>query len=186
MKNETTPPPTSSVNKKKLYLGIFFLLLAMLAVVLVFVIPDKPSKKGKNDIPVVNRDSLAFVKEGTATFYSKGKREICSFDIEIADTPERQQRGLMFRESMYDKQGMFFPNDHAKIQTFWMKNTYLPLDIIFIGADSTIVSIGANTTPFSEDTITSEVPAQFVLEINAGLAGMHGLTKGDKLSWKRD
>jgi uncharacterized protein len=184
MKNETTPPSDSIVNKKKLYLGIFFLLCAIVAVIFVFVLPDKPAKVAEQ--PVVKKDSLAFVKEGTATFYSKNKTAKCTFDVEIADTPERQKQGLMFRESMYDKQGMLFPNDTAKIQTFWMKNTYLPLDIIFIGADSTIVSISEYTTPFSEQTLSSEGPAQFVLEINAGQSRVFDLIKGDKFSWTRN
>ncbi len=185
MKKEQDTTPQLPVNKGKLYLGILFLILAMVAVLVVVILPDKPTKKAEpTKQEAVNK--LAFVKEGSASFFAKDGKMKSTFDIEIADTPERQKQGLMYRESMYDTQAMLFPYDNPSNQSFWMKNTYLPLDIIFIGADSTIMTIAENTTPFSEETISSQGLALSVLEINAGLSKKLNLAKGDKFNWKKD
>ncbi len=98
-----------------------------------------------------------------------------SFDAEIADSPAERQKGLMFREQMQDSHGMLFLFPDNAQRSFWMKNTLIPLDMIFIRADRTILGIVANAEP---KTLTSRsVPgqSQFVLEINGGLAEQLGL-----------
>jgi uncharacterized membrane protein (UPF0127 family) len=175
VKNQTPPTPYN-----KLYLGIAFLIIAIIAVILILVLPDNVSK------PMNGFAQYAFKKEGTALFLDKSERIIAFFDIEIAETPDEMKTGLMYRDSLSLKQAMLFIYDKPDILSFWMKNTYLPLDMVFIGADSSIVSIGEKTTPFSEQSIVSKGPAQFVLEINAGLASAYGLKIGDKFSWARD
>jgi uncharacterized membrane protein (UPF0127 family) len=164
----------------KLYLGIAFLFIAIVAVVLILILPDKAS--GKNDIP----SEYTFKKEGTASFSDKSGNLLANFDIEIAETPDEMKIGLMYRDSLSSNQAMLFIYEKPDVLSFWMKNTYLPLDIVFIGQDSTIVSIGENTTPFSEQSLESKGPAQFVLEINAGIASSLGFKIGDKLSWTRE
>lgn len=104
------------------------------------------------------------------------------FQVEIAATDEQRSMGLMFREEMALDHGMLFLFETEGQRYFWMKNTPLPLDIIYISATGTIVSIAADTKPFSLDTIPSGLPAQYVLEINAGLSAKLGIKPGDKVS----
>jgi uncharacterized membrane protein (UPF0127 family) len=108
------------------------------------------------------------------------------FAIEIADTPDERAQGLMFRETMAADAGMLF--DYGFDQNgvaFWMKNTPLPLDMIFIRADGTITQIAADTTPFSLEPVPSVLPVRFVLEVNAGTAKRIGLKPGDRLRHPR-
>ncbi|MEM9223457.1 MAG: DUF192 domain-containing protein [Pseudomonadota bacterium] len=108
-----------------------------------------------------------------------------SFTVEIADDPVERATGLMFREQMDRDRGMLFDFASEALRAFWMKNTPLPLDIIYIAADGRVVSIARNTTPFSTDTIPSKSPARFVLEVNAGVADEIGLLPGDRLLHRR-
>lgn len=105
--------------------------------------------------------------------------------VEIANTPERRQLGLMYRKDLPHDHGMLFLFPQETPQSFWMKNTVLPLDIIYISAARTIVSIAKNTTPFSEQPIPSGQPAQFVLEVNAGFCERHGIVSGDRVEFVR-
>lgn len=105
------------------------------------------------------------------------------FRVELADTPEAQARGLMFRTRLGDDEGMIFPSAVPQERSFWMKNTPLSLDIIFIGPDGRITNIAANTTPYSLDSVTSEGIASGVLELRAGRAAELGIGPGDKVSW---
>jgi uncharacterized membrane protein (UPF0127 family) len=106
-----------------------------------------------------------------------------TFRVEIARTELQQERGLMFRTSLPDHGGMVFPMTPPRPATFWMKNTPLPLDIIFIRADGTIARIAARTTPYSLDMIESGEPVAAVLEIIGGGAQAAGIFEGDKVSW---
>lgn len=101
------------------------------------------------------------------------------FQAEIADTQEERARGLMFRESMKNEHGMLFLFPAAQQNSFWMKNTYIPLDIIFIRADRTVLGIAENAEP--RTTTGRSVPgaSQFVLEINGGLSAALGV-RGDQ------
>ncbi len=105
------------------------------------------------------------------------------FRVEIAQTELQQERGLMYRTSLPDRGGMIFPMMPPRPATFWMKNTPLPLDILFIRADRTIARIAASTTPYSLDLIDSGEPVAAVLEIIGGGAAAAGIAEGDKASW---
>ena len=110
------------------------------------------------------------------------------FDVEIADEPFEQQRGLMFRTGIPADGGMLFhpypPDGSGAIQaSFWMKNTPSSLDIIYIRADRTIARIAESTVPFSEAPIPSGEPVAAVLEINGGRSAALGIAEGDKVSW---
>jgi uncharacterized protein len=105
------------------------------------------------------------------------------FTVEVARTGQQQERGLMFRTSLPDKGGMIFPLRPPRPATFWMKNTPLALDIIFIRADGTIARIAAETTPYSLDLIESGEPVGAVLEIAGGKAAEAGIAEGDRVSW---
>jgi len=112
-------------------------------------------------------------------------RGVVKFHVEVASTPEEQSRGLMYRTSLPAHGGMIFPMTPPRFAAFWMKNTYIPLDMIFIRPDGTIARIAANTVPESLDTVESGEPVSAVLEITGGGAAADGIVEGDKVSWKR-
>lgn len=105
------------------------------------------------------------------------------FSVEVARTSAQQARGLMFRTSLADDRGMLFPFPDNRMASFWMKNTVIPLDIIFIRADGRIENIAANTTPYSTDPVESTAPVAAVLELRGGLAAERGIKAGDRVRW---
>jgi uncharacterized protein len=109
-----------------------------------------------------------------------GGRDI-KFEIEMADTEPRREHGLMFRKQMGAYEGMLFDFFKEQPVAFWMKNTLIPLDMVFIGADGTVRHVHANATPMSTDTIPSESLVRAVLEINGGTARLLGIKQGDKV-----
>lgn len=112
----------------------------------------------------------------------RGDRKL-PFKVELADTPEAQARGLMFRTELGDDEGMIFPSAAPEPRSFWMKNTPLSLDIIFIGPDGRITNIAANTTPYSLESVSSSGLASAVLELRAGRAAALGIVPGDRVVW---
>ncbi len=103
------------------------------------------------------------------------------FKVELAASPEAQARGLMFRTELGDFEGMIFPSAVPEPRSFWMKNTPLSLDIIFIGPDGRIANIAADTVPYSLESVRSVGPASAVLELRAGRAKALGIVPGDKV-----
>lgn len=106
-----------------------------------------------------------------------------AFKVELAASPEAQTKGLMFRTALGDSEGMLFPSAAPEPRSFWMKNTPLSLDIIFIGADGRISNIAANTVPYSLDSVRSSGLASAVLELRAGRSEELGIVAGDKVSY---
>lgn len=107
------------------------------------------------------------------------------FTVEVARTPEEQARGLMHRQSLAPDRGMIFPYDPPQITSFWMKNTLIPLDIIFIAPGGRILRIEANTVPFSLEPVVSGDPVEAVLELAGGRSAELGIAAGDTVSWTR-
>lgn len=106
------------------------------------------------------------------------------FSVEIADTREKQALGLMFRDSMPLDHGMLFIFPREAARSFWMKNTRIPLDIMYFDKDLELVSISANTPPCRVNrcpSYPSAAPAMYVLELNAGIASGLGVSAGDRL-----
>lgn len=103
------------------------------------------------------------------------------FSVEIAADPDSQERGLMYRKALAQDAGMLFDFHRPVTTQFWMKNTVLPLDIIFIREDGTISTIAANAAPYSETLIPSAEPVRAVLEINGGRARELGIKPGDRV-----
>jgi uncharacterized protein len=101
------------------------------------------------------------------------------FTVELALSPEQQQQGLMFRKSMAADAGMLFDFGGPRPATFWMKNTIIPLDMLFIAADGRIADIHERAVPLSEATISSKVPVRAVLELNGGTVSRLGIKPGD-------
>jgi uncharacterized membrane protein (UPF0127 family) len=107
------------------------------------------------------------------------------FTVEIARTPEQQAMGLMHREALAPDRGMLFPYDPPQNASFWMKNTLIPLDIIFIRENGTVARVAENSVPLSLDPIPSLEPVAAVLEIAGGRAAELGIQVGDKVNWAR-
>lgn len=105
------------------------------------------------------------------------------FSAENASTPAQQAQGMMFRKSLADDAGMIFPFSPPRPASFWMKNTLIPLDIIFIGADGRIESIAENTVPYSFESVKSAGPVIAVLELRGGLTAELGIKPGDLVQW---
>ncbi len=120
-----------------------------------------------------------FKKEGELTFLKNQEK----LTIEIADNDAETTQGLMYRRTMPDSCGMIFIFADSQIRNFWMKNTYLPLDILFLDESKKIVTIQANRTPFSEEQIPSFEEAKYVLEVNAGYCKRKDIEKGDLVKW---
>jgi len=106
-----------------------------------------------------------------------------AFRVEVAATGQQQQRGLMFRTQMGANEGMIFPLDRVRMASFWMRNTVIPLDIIFIGPDHKVINIEADAVPYSEDSRPSTAPAMAVLELNGGRAAALGIGPGASVQW---
>ena len=104
------------------------------------------------------------------------------FAAEVAATQEEQARGLMFRTQLGPDEAMIFPRQ-GDVASFWMKNTPLPLDIIFIGQNRKIINIAAETTPYSLDSVSALGPTSAVLEIPGGRAAELGIGPGDAVEW---
>ena len=100
--------------------------------------------------------------------------------VELALTRDEQSRGLMWRESMAEDRGMLFVFGDSRPRSFWMKNTPLPLDIVYID-EGRIVSIAQSTTPYSTRSIPSGAPARYVLEVNGGFCKRHGIAPGARV-----
>ena len=104
--------------------------------------------------------------------------------LEVADTPEKQQRGLMYRSALPDGHGMLFVFDDDVDHTFWMKNTLIPLDMLFIASDGRVVGVHANATPLSTASIAVGTPSRFVLEVPGGYAASHGIAPGARVEFR--
>ncbi|WP_374408392.1 DUF192 domain-containing protein [Pelagerythrobacter sp.] len=116
---------------------------------------------------------LAVVSDGTRH----------EFAVEMARTPQEQAKGLMFRTELGPNEGMLFPRTPPDVASFWMKNTPLPLDIIFIGRDRKILNIAANTEPYSLESVSAAGLTAAVLELAGGRAAELGIEPGDTVEW---
>ncbi|MCY3628545.1 MAG: DUF192 domain-containing protein [Bacteroidetes bacterium] len=134
--------------------------------------------------PTPAAPEIPFRVDGSLDFVRVGET-LLSLDIEIADTDSLRERGMMQRTSFPPESGMLFLFDHQEIRQFWMGNTPLSLDLLFISNDSTIVDIAKYARPYSDEPIVGGAPAQFVLEVPGGFADTRGIVEGDQVRWVR-
>jgi len=135
---------------------------------------------------VVKTEAITFTKEGELTIYKEQSDSvIVKYNIEIAESDYETQTGLMYRESMELDQGMFFIFPDVLYHSFYMKNTKIPLDLIFIDEGLRIASYKENAQPMDETGLSSEVPVQYVLELNAGQRKQYSLEVGDRIAFIR-
>ncbi|MCC6865149.1 MAG: DUF192 domain-containing protein [Ignavibacteria bacterium] len=135
-----------------------------------------------------NKDSgkIIFKKQGEVVFQDSAKKMLNKIDVEIAETEETRHLGLMYRENMQENQGMLFIFPDTELQSFYMKNTIMPLDIIFINSKYQIVKIYKSTTPYSEKSLPSLKPSKYVVEVNAGYTNKFKINEGDYIEWRRN
>lgn len=150
---------------------------------LAMLIPNFISKEKtpiSSEILEIKSPEIEFTKESEVSILKNGN-VLKIIDVELADTPEERNLGLMYRKSMAENQGMLFLFPEEEFRSFYMKNTEIPLDIIYLDKDKKIVSIAKNAKPFDETSLPSEAPAMYVLEINGGLSDKWQLEKGDEI-----
>jgi uncharacterized protein len=183
MKHISNKPPqlTNKKKSKKISLLIGFVILVGFAIWYCFKI--------YNENKAVKEQSTAigpsFTKDGNLFFIKKDNQDTLKvIDIEVADNDDKRTQGLMWRHSMPDNVGMLFVFDEETPQSFWMKNTYIPLDIIFTNRNKEIVAIREETTPLSEASIPSVQPAQYVVEVIGGFCYKNNIQVGDKIAFE--
>jgi uncharacterized membrane protein (UPF0127 family) len=177
-------------RKLSVYNIIIALILVLILVISAMIIFINPAKK-----PVRRQAGIAneragtpskpvFRKDGELSFLDgKTGKVIATVEIEVADDNHEREQGMMYRDTMAENAGMLFLMEAEETQAFWMKNTIIPLDILYAGSDRRIVSIHKNCKPYSLDQIGSDKPALFVVEVNAGYTTKYGIHVGDLISF---
>lgn len=138
------------------------------------------------DRPVMKREIVepAFRKDGNLTFLGEEGDTLQVIAIEVADDQDEITQGLMYRKAMADTLGMLFIFPNQQPRTFWMKNTFIPLDIIYVNNNYEIVAIRENNPPLSERSIPSDAPARYVVEVIGGFAARHDIEEGDRIQFE--
>ena len=154
------------------------------AVLLVFWTLSCQQSQQHVEPPPPSEPEVQFHIDGTLDIMRAGQT-LRTLEIEIADTDDKRERGMMERTAFPPDTGMLFLMEQERVQQFWMGNTPLSLDLIFIDADSQIVDISREAMPYSPEAIVSRVPALYVLEVPAGFADSQGLVEGDRVRWSR-
>ncbi len=129
--------------------------------------------------------SAAFRNDASLYFSNAQGDTLAAVRVEIAESEAARTQGLMGRKSMAEDQGMLFIFPYEEYRSFWMVNTPLSLDIIFVNSAGSIVTIQRNTVPYSEESIPSTAPATYVVEVNAGFCDRHGVREGNLVRWIR-
>lgn len=155
------------------------IVFAFLAAGIMYSCGDEPKESS------IETPEIEFEKEGELDLIKDGN-VVKSIDIEIADSPYEWETGLMYRETLGEDQGMLFIYSNAAPRSFYMKNTYIPLDLIFYDSNKTVVSIHENAVPMDETSIPSGSPAQYILEVNAGKAADWNVEIGDQMNYSQN
>ena len=175
----------ADARRKRAFRVITFIVIVVVAIFLVFTNILRNNNSGSEKQIVQNYSAFEFTKEGELTFTSAEAEFISKIDIEIAEDDEARGQGLMYRSKMLESQGMFFIFDREAPQSFWMRNTPLSLDILFVNKSNEIVKIHKNAAPFSESSYPSYKPAIYVVEVLAGYTDKYGIKEGGQIVWRR-
>ena len=134
----------------------------------------------------IKSTEVSFKKEGELSILKGDSLKVGNIDIEIADNDYERQTGLMYRTKMEDNQGMLFIFEDEQPRSFFMKNTSIALDLLFIDSNNVIISNIENAAPMSEESLLSQGPAQYVLELNAGMIALWNLQNGDRIQFTKE
>lgn len=177
---------SSNHRQKKGPVFVYFILFVAVSITMITLNQvRKRNLSSGTESGQVNRSTAQFTKEWELEFLTAQGERITEIDIEIADDDIQTQRGMMFRRSLRQDRGMLFIFPDTEERSFWMKNTLISLDIVYLDENKNIVSISENAPPKSEQSIWSERPAKYVVEVNAGFVSQHQIQVGDKISFKR-
>ena len=169
-------------------LGLGLMLLALIGLILPSLGSWFRSAPDSRQLTATETQSMEpqFTEEGVGAFVDQNGDTIASFRLELAETAAETAQGMMYRRSVPEGTGMLFIMTEERPQSFWMRNTYVPLDIIYVSSEGRVVSIQANAQPLNETPLPSEGPAKYVLEIAGGRSAALGITPGTQLLWKRN
>jgi hypothetical protein len=172
---------TKTQNKKtqtRLVIYIAFFIALVFAVAGYLII----SSKSDAQVPVSDEDHGKNIY-GQVTFHTPGGEKIIDLLVEVAEEEYEQATGLMFREDLTESQGMIFVYDDEDMRYFWMKNTPMSLDMIFINSEMKIIHIEKYTKPMSENLYPSKYPAQYIVETIAGFTDQYDIRVGSRIEW---
>lgn len=163
--------------KKETLLEIFIITTIVLFILFLFLLIINPKVAEESENTATTVGNLP-----TITFITENGTKI--LEVEIADSDEERAQGLMYRKSLPENQGMLFISDVPEQQGFWMKNTHIPLDIIFVDENKQIINIASNTVPNqTSELYKSNGDALYVVETYAGWCNKNGIEKGDKIEF---
>ena len=169
---ETKSKYKFKLNVSKMAAIIVLIAVAVFFIVNNFIINNEPEVK-----------YYTFKKEGELTFTDSLGNTKIKIDLEIADSEYERQLGLMNRKSMAENQGMLFIFQYERMQSFWMRNTMIPLDMMFVNKDNKIITIHKNTKTLSAQSYPSTAPAIYVVEVVGGFTDKYNIVNGDKVFW---
>jgi uncharacterized protein len=176
-KKQKTTATKEKQNKNKLNTSKIGVVVILIAIAVFFIVNNLIN----NNEPEVKYHT--FKKEGELTFTDSLGNAKIKIDLEIADNEYERQLGLMNRKSMEENQGMLFIFPYERMQSFWMRNTLIPLDMLFINKDKAIITIHKNTKTLSTQSYPSTAPALYVVEVVGGFTDRHNIVVGDKIFW---
>jgi uncharacterized protein len=177
-KSKSTSKKETKSKKKTKLTALKAGTMVVIILVAVFFIYNNFIKNNEPDVKY-----YTFKKEGELTFADSLGNAKIKIDLEIADNEYERQLGLMNRKSIGENQGMLFIFPYEKMQSFWMRNTLIPLDILFINKDKEIITIHKNTKTLSTQSYPSTEPALYVVEVVGGFTDRHNIVVGDKIFW---
>jgi uncharacterized ACR, COG1430 len=165
---------------RKHFVAVALALVGLAAIA--FILPYFLGDNNNNTQRVIELtpDDIVFRKDAELSIFKKDSL-LQRLEVQLAQTEDERAVGLMYRSSMEEQQGMWFVFENEAPRSFYMKNTLIPLDIIYLNKDKKVVSIAKNARPKDETSLPSEAPAMYVLEINGGLADKWGIEKGDRV-----
>lgn len=187
--NSSKTIKNESIRKRKVFIltASFITLIALILISWkLFLTAGTACNKNSNEKNMNNETAFSFIKKGELTFLSADGKKISAIEIETAENEDEWAMGLMYRTTMAENQGMLFIFPNEDFHTFWMQNTVLPLDIIFVNAKKEIIKIHKNTVPFQESpSYDSDKPAMYAVEVNAGYCDKFKIKEGDKISYTK-
>lgn len=167
---------------RKHFVTVALVLVALAAIALILPRFFSNESNRVQEIEITPQD-IDFTRDGEVSIF-KNDSLIQTIEVEFAKNDEERALGLMYRSSMDEHQGMWFIFPEEAPRSFYMRNTEIPLDIIYLDKDKKVVSIAKNARPYDETSLPSEKPAMYVLEINGGLSDKWGIENGDRMEVK--
>ena len=174
-------PPKLFSTKRKID---FVIVIAVVLLVLTILFYLSIKEKNNENVSVKTEYIIPYRIDGELEFLDSLKSPIAKITVEIADEENEITTGLMYRKTLADSLGMLFVFPTTEKRSFWMKNTFIPLDIIFVNEKLEIVTIQKYTQPFSEDLIPSGEEAKYVIEVNAGYCDVKKIKEGQMIQFR--